>query len=281
MKNFKGEAIMMMQNPERTGGSYMLPDKFEKEYTVEETFIDGCRMETIYKGNLTKEHIYFLHGGAYVLEACPGHKDFVQQLADKGFTITYIDYPLAPENTAEKTIDVSVKGYKKIIEEYSDHNFYLFGDSAGGGLAISLAMLIRDEKITPAPKKISLVCPWVDISLSNPEVKTYDEIDPVLPAKACFDAGAKYRGDIDDKDPRVSPIYGDLSNLGEIFLIYTDGEILNPDCRLLEEKINEVSGTTVKTFVETKTVHDYIVMDINGEKTQRAISMIGDFLFSK
>ncbi|MCR4944154.1 MAG: alpha/beta hydrolase [Clostridium sp.] len=280
MNSLKDEGRMRIKNPERTGGSYMLPDKFKKEYTVREKFVDGYRMETIYKGNITKEHIYFLHGGAYVLEACPGHKDFVEKLADMGFTITYIDYPLAPESTAEKTIDVVIKGYNKIIQEYSDSNFYLLGDSAGGGLAVSLAIIIRDEKMKIAPKKSVLISPWLDISLSNKEVLEYDKIDPALPLDECFNAGVKYRGNIDEKDPRVSPIYGDLNNLGEFFIIYTDSEILNPDCRLFKDKIEKISGSTVKTFVETETVHDYIILE-GKEKSEKALKMIEDFLKDK
>ena len=63
-----------------------------------------------------------------------------------GLKVTFIDYPLAPEHTYEKTHEIVMKHTERLqLKNYGDE-FYLFGDSAGGGLALAVLQILRDEK---------------------------------------------------------------------------------------------------------------------------------------
>lgn len=53
------------------------------------------------------------------------------------------------------------------------------GDSAGGGLALGLAHALHNESV-PQPKQLVLLSPWLDVTMSHPEIPKYEDADPIL-----------------------------------------------------------------------------------------------------
>lgn len=98
---------------------------FDNSLNIEEQFIDGFQMLTIFKNNSKNKHIIFLHGGAYVMKAVKGHKTIIETMAKKyNLKVTFIDYPLAPENDIQKAHEILIKTYKKITLKYKDDDFF-------------------------------------------------------------------------------------------------------------------------------------------------------------
>jgi len=62
----------------------------------------------------------------------------------------------------------------------------MMGDSAGGGFALALAQKLKNESIDQ-PAQIILLSPWLDITLTNPDIKEIDR--KAFPAKGKFTAG--------------------------------------------------------------------------------------------
>lgn len=131
--------------------------------------IDGHQLITLFPGHPTRRHVFYLHGGGYALEASPFHKEIQERFVKRyNLKVSYFDYPLAPENTAEKTVPLTEMAFRQLAYLYPDDCFFLFGDSAGGGLAMSLAQHLRNIDLPKRPKKIALASPWLDASLSDP-----------------------------------------------------------------------------------------------------------------
>ena len=42
---------------------------------------------------------------------------------------------------------------------------YIFGDSAGGGLALALCIKIRDNPTVRMPQRLCLISPWLDLEV--------------------------------------------------------------------------------------------------------------------
>ena len=84
----------------------------------------------------------------------------------------------------------------------------MFGDSAGGGLALAVLQILRDEKIIPFPKKTVLMSPWVDLTMSNPKIGEAAERDPLLTMDCLYHAAERYIGNGDAKNAVLSPIFG-------------------------------------------------------------------------
>ena len=121
----------------------------------------------------------------------------------------------------------------------------MMGDSAGGGLVFSFCQYLGTVDL-PQPDKIITFSPWVDISMSNPP---YDnENDPILGEIGLREIGRSWAGDLDTKDYRVSPLYGDNRGLPKALIFAGTNEIFHKDISRYVEKLKE-DGVNVR-FIE-------------------------------
>ena len=64
-----------------------------------------------------------------------------------------MDYPLAPEHKCKDNVRTVMDIYKYLFKPGNSQKIVLMGDSAGGGLALVMAQIIKNERITPKPKR--------------------------------------------------------------------------------------------------------------------------------
>lgn len=221
-------------------------------------------------------HVLMLPGGAYTLEPERGHKEIAERFAlmDQ-MKVSLFEYPLSPEYTAVETHQALFAAYQWLISEYPDDTFYLFGDSSGGGLALSFLQQLKGLGTIPLPKKTAVVSPWLDITLSNPKIKIARKNDPVLPVEALVAAGEKYRGYLDAEDPLVSPIFGKWEGLGRILVFSGTEEILTPDCEILAEKTERGLGTELIYRKAAGMIHDWIL--VPSREREATLDLIAGF----
>ncbi len=62
---------------------------------------------------------------------------------------------------------------------YSANNIGILGDSAGGGLALSMLLKLK-EMNAKLPAALGLLSPWADLSFSGETFNTLSEVDPIL-----------------------------------------------------------------------------------------------------
>lgn len=210
-------------------------------------------------------HIVYFHGGGYSMEASGFHFQLMKTLVKQtGCALSYVDYPLAPEHTASETIAMSLVAYEELKARDPNSRFVLMGDSAGGGLALALAMKIRDEGMA-GPEQIILFSPWLDISLSNEEIPQYEPRDVVLDVAGLQAIGERYRGELPEDHYIVSPMFGDLTGLGNIHVFYGTEEILYPDCQTFCEE-SQKAGFPVMGHVYQGMQHDWVILPIEEAK---------------
>jgi len=162
---------------------------------------------------------------------------------------------------------------RRSIKKYKNDEFYLFGDSSGGGLALAFLQRLKEEKQLPFPKKTVLMSPWADVSMTNEEIEEFAEKDPLLPLNGLIITGKQFAGELDVKDPLISPIYGNMDNLGEIFLIFGTNEILYPDCLKLSDMLEIAVGTSVEIKIGENLCHDWILAPL--KESEETIDEIG------
>ena len=253
-------------NPPRNTGSLDL-SKFNKSLQPEAWSVGGFQMITLLGDNPAGKHVIFLHGGAYILEAAPSHRQLAEKLAgEQGLSVPLIDYPKSPEHTYQTTHTVVLKAYHQLLEKYPDQEFCLLGDSAGGGLALAFLQVLRDQNITPLPVKTVLLSPWLDLSMSHPEIPDYETRDPVLALAGLKYAADLYAGGEDTRNPLLSPLFGELHDLGEVKLIFGSEEIFVPDCLALVAKIQGAPGTEVDWKVGKTLIHDWPIFPFRESK---------------
>lgn len=182
-------------------------------------------------GNINEKHILFLHGGGYVYEINSLHWNFLEKISkDLGCTVTIPIYPLMPNHHGKEIFEMVVPIYEKIISEVKPENVVIIGDSAGGGISLALAELLKKKNL-PQPGNIILISPVLDMSFTNPEIHEVERLDPILSVKSLNEIGVLYGGERGTKDYLVSPIYGDFDGLGKISLFIGTNDILYPDAK--------------------------------------------------
>ena len=209
----------------------------------------------------TLQHVIYFHGGGYSFEASGGHFQLMKQLIDRSnCMVTYVDYPLAPEFSVVDTMNMALETYSQLLSAYPKHQFVLMGDSVGGGLALSLSMLIR-EKGLKAAEKIILFSPWLDIKLTNERISLYEKRDFVLDAEPLRKIGQIYAGELHESHYLVSPKYGDLKGLGDIAVFFGSEEIFYPDCMEFCDAGN-AGSTKIRAYEYAGMQHDWVILPI-------------------
>jgi len=201
-------------------------------------------------------HVVFFHGGGFVNEITPWHWLFVARLVRAaGCTVTVPMYELVPRARAREAVGTALA----IVRALAAERPVLMGDSAGGNLALSAAQAARDAGV-PTAGEVVLLAPWVDLTLSNPEIAAVAPLDPMLGAAALAEAGRQYAGDDDPGRPPASPLHGDLSGLGRLTILTSTRDILHPDARRLRDLAGAAPGTTVAWVEEPDVVHDWMLL---------------------
>jgi len=157
--------------------------------------------------------LLYTHGGAYTLFSAQSTlSSSVPVAADTGLRVISIDYSLAPQANWHQITDQVVTVFQALIEDgYSPENIAIYGDSAGGGLAAGSVLKMRDARLR-MPAAVVLWSPWSDITETGDSYATLKDADPLLryadKLQHCADA---YASPADQKNPYVSPVYGDYS----------------------------------------------------------------------
>lgn len=266
------------KNPKRNTKELAV-SKINKKLKTDEWYVEGHQVITISPVEMSSQHIIFLHGGAYVIEGQELHRKLVERFAlEHGFTVSYIEYPLAPEKNVIDTHRVVLQAYLEITKKNPNDKFYLFGDSAGGGLAIALLQVLREKSITPFPIHTAVASPWLDVTMSNKQISEYEQKEAFLSVKDLKEAGVKYAGSLDPKTPIVSPLFGSTENLGSILIFVGTHEVFFPDCVAFAEKLKNSTGTHAQLIIGEELFHDWVVVSI--PESTKTINTIVNFFKS-
>ncbi len=207
----------------------------------------------------TNIRVLYLHGGSYFSPPHLFHWDMLTRIAEQsGANILVPIYPRAPIHTCSAAYSILCDFCAELFSPREDVTDVFMGDSAGGGLAMGLALSMANDGIT-LPKKLVLLSPWLDISMENAEMTEYEDKDPTLGIYGLKRMGKIWAGSISDHDPRVSPIYGNLSLLKDVEISVFVGthEIFYPEVLRLERRLNEV-GIPCQVVVGNKMPHVWV-----------------------
>jgi acetyl esterase/lipase len=178
--------------------------------------------------------ILYLHGGAFCLGAPATHRSITSRLAvDSGLQVWVPDYRLAPEHPYPAALDDAHGCYERLLAAgYAPRQIVLAGDSAGGSLALALALRLRDAG-REQPAGLMMVSPVADPKLSGPTVAANQRIDPMLRRSWVAQGIAWY--DCPAEVEAHRPLSTDLSGLPPMLVQVGDREILLSDSLMLAE----------------------------------------------
>lgn len=232
--------------------TYELP-KLPYRTKVKSKNMFGCQMILFNESTTAERIILYLHGGAYVNEITSLHIIFCDKLAKKtNATVFAPIYPLAPNHTYEETYQIVESLYDLILK--FNKPVIIIGDSAGGGLSASFCEYL-DVNDLKQPKHLILISPWVDVSMSG-DYEEYEEIDPMLGVDGLREVGEIWAGNLDTKDYKVSPLFGDMKKLPQTTIFVGTHEILYPDIVKFTNRLKN-SGVDVELNIGKDMSHVY------------------------
>jgi epsilon-lactone hydrolase len=226
--------------------------------------------------------LVYLHGGGYTfLSANSTLGAAVPVAKTTGLRVISVDYSLAPFSKWNQTTSEVVSVIQALIKEkgYSLKDIAMYGDSAGGGLVAGSVLKMRDEGIG-IPAAIVLWSPWTDVTVSGDSYNTLKNADPLIksdliPLKKM--AGA-YANLSDQKNPYVSPVYGDFDKGFPSTLIQGGTkEILLSDFIRLYQAIDQ-ANILVKLDIYEGMPHDFQIFLSTIPETYTALSKMNNFL---
>ena len=196
------------------------------------------------KANPSSSHaVLFLHGGAFMIGSPVSHRSITARIAKQTRARVFVpDYRLAPEHPFPAALDDALACYRALLEKgYAPSQIAVAGDSAGGGLALSLCQRLRSLGL-PQPSCLALISPWADLTLA--QIAPIDA-DPLLRLTWLQQGATAYLHGRAAQEPLASPLLGDLSGLPPTLLQAASEEILRNDSRRLAGAL-----TAAGVFVE-------------------------------
>jgi monoterpene epsilon-lactone hydrolase len=215
--------------------------------------------------------VLYLHGGAYVIGGPASHAKLAAQIAHAAqVPAWFVDYRLAPEHPFPAALEDAMAAYRALLAQ-NPGRIVLAGDSAGGGLALALALSVRDQKL-PAPDAVVLLSPWADLTLGGESHRTHAARDPMLRTSWLATSAARYAAGRSLSDPLLSPALGDLSGLPRMLIQVGSEEILLSDA----ERVAQLTGATLRRYEGLW--HDFQAHAGLLPEADRALEEIGAFV---
>ncbi|MER7003950.1 alpha/beta hydrolase [Dactylosporangium sp. NPDC000555] len=189
--------------------------------------------------------LLYLHGGFYCIGSARTHLHLAGLLADlAGAACLVLDYRRGPEHPFPAALDDALAAMETIRAVAPLSPVVIAGDSAGGGLAVSVATRLRDDGAR-APDLLVLLSPWTDLTCSFRSHRELAAVDPVLATEDLLAMAARYAGDADPRRPELSPVFGDLAGLPPVLVQVGGQEVLLDDALMLVEGIRAAGGRAI------------------------------------
>lgn len=256
--------------------------KCPSEYEMREFDLPGCRAEFLRrkKGESGGYVILQLHGGGYVGAMRNAYRSFavLYSEAGGGMDVLTIDYRVAPEHPYPAALLDALDAYGWLLDRgWGPEQIFLAGDSAGGGLAMGLCMLLKDRRIG-LPAGIIAMSPWTDLTASGPSYQENYEKDPLFGnTRDSLIYNKDYVEDNDPRNPYISPLFGEFEDFPPMLIQVGSIEMLLSDSVLVAEKARK-AGVKVKLSIYEGMFHIFqMAMKLLPESRQ-AWKEIGEFL---
>ena len=184
-----------------------------------------------------------IHGGGFII---PLHNVYraravLQTTLVNAREAYMVHYRLAPEHPYPAGLDDVFSAYQYLLSKGKNpQDIIVFGDSAGGNLALALSLKLKEAGL-PQPALLVLISPWTTMENDAPFRSKNAPKDLILgEGNANLFHEINYPtyvpGGMDAKDPRVSPVYGDLTGLPPMLIQAGGYELLVDDALQLAAK---------------------------------------------
>lgn len=241
--------------------------------------LGGVRCERVVpQGAFPGRAILYLHGGAYTAGSPRSHRPMVARIAEAARSIAVAaDYRKGPEHRFPAAVEDATAVYRAMLDGGLDpRRLVVAGDSAGGGLALALALALRAEGL-PQPAGFFVISPWADLTQSGASYRTKAETDPMITKAALDENALMYLGGLDAHDPLASPVFGDFQGVAPILIQTGSEEALLSDSITMADVLAH-ARVEVRLEVWPEMIHVFHAWSGGLQAARRAIKQAGAWM---
>ena len=233
----------------------------------------------------------YIHGGAYLMGSPRSHRTLTSAFSDlTGGAVLAIGYRLMPEHRRMAGIEDCRTAYRWMLEHGPNgveaaRTVFVAGDSAGGNLTLSLIAWVRDQGLR-APDAAVALSPATDSTLASPSLKANVATDAMLGPmfgkltkvpKAVLLWLGWLQNRMIPRNPAISPVYGDLSNLPPVLVHASEVEMLLDDSRRYVNRA-QAAGSPVTLQTWNHMIHVWQIFNPELTEAREALEEIRKFL---
>jgi epsilon-lactone hydrolase len=222
--------------------------------------------------------ILFLHGGGFIVGSPSLYRHFTWRIASAARArVLSLDYRLAPEHPFPAALDDAVTAYCWLLADGAEpRQIAVMGDSAGGGLALSLLLRLRDEGIALPAAAVAL-SPWTDLGLTGLSFQMNAKADPLISPEQARRFVDYYLAGADPRSPYASPLYGEPAGLPPTIIQVGSDEVLRDDAVRMAGRMH-AAGCRVELEIWPRMPHVWHVFAPVMPEARQAIERIGAFV---
>ncbi len=208
--------------------------------------------------------VLYFHGGGFVIGSNDAYDATARGLANGAKAVVVsVDYRKGPENKFPAAQDDANAAYSWVLKNAGSFsgdpkNVAVAGESAGGNLALNVAINARDKK-EQMPVGVLLVYPLASDDESTQSKREFADAKPLDGKMMTWFSNEYLRSPADAKDPRMDLVNANLSGLPDTTIINAEIDPLASDGELLEKKL-DAAKVSVKRKRYDGVTHEFFGM---------------------
>ena len=200
--------------------------------------------------------ILYLHGGAFFMGSPASYRNRTMRLSYRCNAEIFVpDYRLAPEHPYPAAFDDALAAWKFVKHLRPNTPIFVAGDSAGGGLGLSLLVRLRDLGMA-MPNGAFALSPWTDLTVSGTSVDGNRGKDLWFTRTHLETWAGHYAAGADRGSPYISPVFAEISGLPPFLLLVGQDELLLDDSLRVRDAAAS-AGTDVRVHIGKGMQHDW------------------------
>ncbi|MCX2981626.1 steryl acetyl hydrolase [Halieaceae bacterium IMCC14734] len=255
--------------------------------------VAGCAAEWIVApGADESTRLLMIHGGGFIMCGLNSHRNTSVMMSKyANCAVLAIDYRLAPETPFPGALDDCAAAWDYLLDNGPQgaseaSSAYVMGDSAGGNLAASLLLRLRQEGARMAKGAI-LMSAALDLTCSSDSWITNNVSDVMLGNPALQPGGPLtgadrdwinlYMGDGDPAQSLASPLMDDLGGLPPLLIMVGENERLRDDSVRFHEKAI-AAGVISRLERWPHVYHAWTSVNVEVPEADLALRRMGEFI---
>lgn len=202
--------------------------------------------------------LLYTHGGGFAVGSASSHRKLAGHVAKELGSVSFVlDYRRAPEFQHPAQVEDGVAAFDALLAAgINAQDITTIGDSAGGNLAIAIALSLKEQGKS-LPGQVIAFSPWLDMENKGETLATNNDTDALITPELLegMIAGV-LGGTIDPKTPLANPLYGDFAGFPSLYITAGSVESLLDNATRLEERAT-AAGVDVTLSIGEGQQHVY------------------------